>query len=61
MPFSLNLCCYFIYAFFFLRFETDSGFVDSLVWENRIGKMLEVFKPCTEIKEDPTSSYAIQF
>ena len=47
--------------FFFLRFETDSGFVDSLVWENRIGKMLEVFKPCTEIKEDPTSSYDIQF
>ena len=31
--------------------------VDNLVWENRIGKMLEVFKPCTEIKEDSTSQF----
>ena len=31
--------------------------VDNLVWVNRIRKVLEMFKPCTEIKEDSTSQF----
>ena len=31
--------------------------IDSLVWVNRIRKVLEMFKPCAEIKEDSTSQF----